>query len=123
MISWQKCSLVASSIVIILVLIGAWLYFDYGLYINTASTAIQNIEVKAKNIELRGTTDASSTGFSGYKYNIQGDSIYIRLRYCLVSKIHPSGNFDIKITGDNFEKVNNVYLQGEKNDTKLIWHK
>lgn len=111
------------AIVIIVGIIGWWVYFEHGTYSDTTSITIQHIKLEVDKMRIKGVTVDSATGFGGFKYEIKDNSLYLKMRYTLVTKKHPYGDFDIAITED-FKEINRVYLQENKvNDTKLIWER
>lgn len=121
---WKKYLLGVAGIMITAVVIEAWLIFVYGGYVGSNYIYFRSVDVNNKNIELKGGTVASASAFAGYKYEIQGEDLYIRIRYCpLGSKIHPFGDFDIKFDDNKIEKVKYVYLLGDNHNKELLWHR
>lgn len=119
----QKATLTIMVIIIIALSFWSWRLLIHGSYLNTSSICLNKINVENTNIQLSGDTSDSATGFSGYNYTIKGNSLYIGLRYCLVTKIHPSGSFNIIINDYRLQRINKVYFRGGNDDTKLIWQR
>lgn len=100
-----------------------YLYFIEGTYAETITIGVQEIEVFEESVMLKGGTSNSATGFSKYTYYIEDENLYIKLKYSVVSKVNPTGNYKITI----YEPTNDIYkiyMQGrDKNDNRLIWEK
>ena len=119
----KKLSIKRTVILGIFILLGLayFIIFIYGSYIHVESYGVKEINVQNDNLHFKGYTMSSALTFSGYKYKIKNENVYIRLRYSLPSIFNRDGMSDISIK-NNFEGVKNVYLQGrEKNDIRLIW--
>jgi hypothetical protein len=118
----RKAVLITLSILVTLgfVALGTYFLHDALSYTPTDELWIHNIEVHAGAVTVDGGTSSSAMGYVGYRYNLQSDSVFIRVKYVLVSKRNPSGNFHIEITG-SFMSIKKIFLQGAKGDTKLIW--
>lgn len=102
----------------------AWETFIYGSYTSTSGIGITKIEVNNNNLEIIGSTfDGGSGAFAGYDYTIKGDRMYVKLRCCLGTGIHPLGEFSIRINDEKIWQVKSIYLQGVRHDKRLIWHK
>ncbi|MFL0248771.1 hypothetical protein [Candidatus Clostridium stratigraminis] len=98
-------------------------FFIFGSYADIESIIVQEVNVDDYFISVIGTTTKSAEGFSGYNYWIENKNLYIRLRYSLVSKFNPTGDFKIE-QGGAFEGIQKVYLRGSKEgNLKLLWSK
>lgn len=109
----------------ILALLGLtyFVVFVYGSYIHVANYPVREITVEANQLNFRGTTASSAQAFSGYRYQIKGNEVYIKIRYSIAGRFNRYGDSQISIE-DNFENVQRVYLQGrKKGDIRLIWSK
>ncbi|MBC9784257.1 hypothetical protein H1S01_07000 [Heliobacterium chlorum] len=101
---------------------GLFTLFVHGQVVQPESVIIDQIKEEGDNaLYLKGDTRSSSLGFSGYHYRVDHNIIYLQLRYSLVSRIHRTGNFEIKIP-EGLKDVTKVYLEGaDERDIKLIW--
>lgn len=118
-----KLFIMGISICIIIASIFAYINLVRGTPADTKSIIINQIELKDAEMFVEGMTTYSAVGFSGYKYTIKDENLYLQLRYTLVNKINPHGDFSFRIE-DDFKDINKIFLQGsEPNDTKLIWKK
>jgi flagellar basal body-associated protein FliL len=124
-INQKPQSIIAFLIVILVITIGLiYSYlFIYGSYTDTQSIIIQEVKIDDYFISIKGTTTNSAEGFSGYNYSIKNKNLYIKLRYSLVNKLNPVGDFNIR-QGGEFEGILKVYLRGDqKENLKLLWSK
>lgn len=98
-------------------------YYVEGEYASTDTIGIQSIEVLEDTIYLIGYTSSSATGFNKYMYTSDNDALYIRLKYSLVSRVIPSGDFSITINEPTVD-INKIYIQGkDQKDIRLVWEK
>ena len=122
----NKPKSIITFLVIILVITIGLIYsyfFIYGSYTDTQSIIVQDVNVDDYLISIRGTTTNSATGFSGYNYSIENKNLYIKLRYSMVSKTNPTGDFKIEQGGAS-EGIQKVYLRGNQEENiKLLWSK
>lgn len=118
----RRIALVSIITVIIILLLFGYKAFIHGWYAPTEVIWTTEVKVEENKMIIKGNTNESATGFSGYKYKIENENLYIQVRYSIVSKINSSGHFDIEIIDDELKDVENIYLQGGKSkDTKLVW--
>jgi len=97
--------------------------FVYGSYIHVKNYPVREITVEDNQLNFRGTTGSSAQAFSGYRYQIKGEEVYIKIRYSIAGIFNRDGDSEISIE-DNFVNVQRVYLQGrKKDDIRLIWSK
>lgn len=106
-------------VIVIILIISAWALFK------TDPTEMDLLYISSTNFEDKTlTTDGSFTSgaikYSGYDYEIEGDTMYVTIRNRLF--IGKSGDFTIEIKDDKLQHVKKVFLQGkEKSDTYQIW--
>jgi hypothetical protein len=120
----SKHKIVTAGIIvfILIILITGYIFFIHGTYVTTKVIGTTQINVEDNELIITGNTSESATGFSGYRYKIVDENLYLQIRYSIVSKVNPSGHFDINITDDNLKSVKKVFFQGGKtNDIELIW--
>lgn len=109
-------------IIVLILTIIAYLTFVRGTYATSDVIIVKHLEVGDGQLDIRGNTMNSSMGFSGYKYTIVDKKLYLQLRYSLVSKINPTGEYKISINDEEMNSVNRIFIQGkEKDDYKLAW--
>ncbi|MGK0465554.1 hypothetical protein [Clostridium sp.] len=119
MSKFKKISLVLI-ILITAILISITMYLAIGTGVSTGSIFIENITKNNRTPQITGMTSDSALVYSGYSYKIKGDSLYLKLRYSLVSPFHRDGKFNISLN-DNLENIKHIYLQGNKTeDTKPV---
>ena len=70
-------------------------------------------------LNITGSSSGSGDAFAGYSYEIKADSVYVKVRYVLVSKFFRSAEFDIKIE-DDFSDVKRVYITNGK-ENRLVY--
>lgn len=119
----RKWKIITTFVIISAILLSAlyFLGFVYGSYIEVENYSVREITVQDNILHLTGTTNSSGQAYSGYSYEMKDGNVYIKIRYSLVSRFNQSGEANIVIE-DDFENVENVYLQGsKKDDTRLIW--
>lgn len=109
--------------ILIIVLVGGYLYLTTVTH-NELNVAIRSIDVSDHELNVVGSSVNSANGYSGYDYEIEGDTLYLQLNYTtLVSSKTPSGDFDITIN-DNFTNIKRVYIEGEKQGyLLLVWER
>lgn len=106
--------------IIILIFIIGYKAFIYGSYVSTNAVGISQIKLENNELIVAGNIADSASGFSGYKYRIDDEKLYLKLRYSLVNDVNPSGHFSIKIV-DDLKDVKKVFFQGGKTeDIKLL---
>ena len=109
-------------VIAILIFLG-YMFFVEGQYVSTDTIVVQEIEVAEEEIHLKGLSKNSGNGFSKHAYVMEDGSLYIKLKYSIVSKFNPVGDFKITITEPTNE-IKKIYIQGnKKDDTKLVWEK
>jgi hypothetical protein len=97
--------------------------YVYGRAADPEGIVVQEVKEEDNYLLLKGTTVNSGLGFSGYKYKIENDSLYLELHYSLVSKVNPTGDFEVEIK-ENLQNIKNVYLQGKQvSDAILIFNR
>jgi hypothetical protein len=107
----------------VILLTSAVIYLEVGQYSPTYYLYAHKINVSDDSIKLVGGTTSSATGLKGFKYRIEDDKLYVKLRYGLAYRDGIYGDFDIAIN-KNTENINYIYLEGRaKDDRKLIWEK
>jgi hypothetical protein len=74
---------------------------------------VQNASLNNEVFQVTGDTESSDMAYAGYSYNINGDSLFIKLRYVLVNLIHKYGAFNISIK-EIPKDIKKVYIQGKK---------
>ncbi|MTV48532.1 hypothetical protein GJ688_05990 [Heliobacillus mobilis] len=101
---------------------GFFSLFIQGKLVHPDSVVIEQVKGESDNsLYIKGDIMSSSLGFSGYNCMVEKNSLYLQLRYSLVSSIHPTGNFEIKIP-EGLDDVTKMYLVGtDRRDIKLIW--
>ena len=106
-----------------IILISIFVYLTVGLSLNTDAVMTKNITLNNETLKISGTTSNSGQAFTGYKYIIKNDSLYLELRYSFVNPIYNNGDFNVSID-KNFTNIKYIYLQGNKaEDKKLVWTK
>lgn len=107
-------------VITILIFLG-YMFFVEGQYVSTDTIGVQEIEVAEEEIYLKGLSKNSGNGFSKHTYLMEDGSLFIKLKYSIVSKFNPVGDFKITITEPTNE-IKKIYIQGnKKDDTKLVW--
>ena len=86
-------------------------YFKIGTYVNTDAIIIHEMKLDDYILKLNGNTLNSGQGYSGYRLQHKNKSLFIQLRYSLVSFFNPSGEFVIVKPG-LYEGIEAIYLQG-----------
>ncbi|RSK27616.1 hypothetical protein EJF36_12425 [Bacillus sp. HMF5848] len=110
------------TIIVIFIFLG-YLFFVEGNYVPTNTIGVQEIEVSEDQIFMKGYTSGSGNGFSKHTHFFEDGNLYIKLKYSIVSKFNPVGDFNIIITEPTNE-VKNIYIQGnKKDDNRLVWEK
>ena len=116
----KKILLAVSILVGISVLFGIWclvsIFFIGGYRIEGI---FNEVSLTDNSLTMSGSSNGSGDAFAGYSYEIKGDSIYIKLRYVLVSKFFRSSEYDIKIE-DDFTDVDKVYLTNGKENRLVL---
>ncbi|MFN7253393.1 MAG: zf-HC2 domain-containing protein [Anaerobacillus sp.] len=109
--------------ILIIVLVGGYLYLTNVTH-NELNVAISSIDVSDHEINVVGSSTNSANGYNGFDYQIEGDSLYLQLKYTtLVSSRNPSGDFEITIN-ENFTNIKKVYIEGEKQGyLLLVWER
>ncbi len=109
--------------ILILLSLTYFVAFVYGAYIHVENYPVREITVEDNQLRFRGTTGSSAQAFSGYRYQIKGEEVYIKIRYSIAGRFNKDGDSEISIE-DNFENIQRIYLQGQKkDDIRLIWSK
>ena len=109
-------------VIAILIFLG-YMFFVEGQYVSTETIGVQEIEVAEEEIHLKGLSKNSGNVFSKHTYFMEDGSLYIKLKYSIVSKFNPVGDFKITITEPTNE-IKKIYIQGnKKDDTRLVWEK
>ena len=83
-----------------------FLYFDH-------------VDVTKNLLQLDGSTSSSGEAFKNYEYTIDGEDLYITIKYVIVSKTYHSGRFSIKIE-DDLSQIKRIYLDDGENK-EIIW--
>jgi len=106
---------------IVFTAIGIYLYniFFVGGYL-CDSIFPENISVKGNTVKIDGITGNSALTFRDHEYFIEGNKLYIKLRYVLVSKFYPDGKFNININDANLSEIECIYFTNKKNK-KMVW--
>ena len=121
--SKRKKIIIAVLITIPIITISIIIGLAVGTVTNTGSIFVQNVSVNNEEIQVKGDSESSVVGYAGYSYNIDGSSLFIKLRYSLYNPFHKGGAFDINIK-EISKDIKKVYIQGqEASDVKLIWSK
>ena len=90
--------------------------FIYGSVVQANSVYVDTISYKNGKINIKGDYGLQSAwAFSGYKYRIRGDKLYIKMRWVFVNLFHETDKFDINIDL-NGQKVTEVYFEDENNN-------
>lgn len=82
----------------------------------------EDIKVTSDKIDIRGRLLSSSYYITDQRYNIEGDTIYIRIRTAgiIIPDAAKTGSIKISIEMDT-SSINKIYLIGrDKTDTELI---
>lgn len=95
--------------------IGIYLYniFFVGGYL-CDSIFPENISVDANTVKIDGITGNSALTFRDYEYFIEGNKLYIKLRYVLISKFYSNGKFNININDANLSEIECIYFTNKK---------
>ncbi|WP_027398172.1 hypothetical protein [Anaerovorax odorimutans] len=84
---------------------------------------VENITVSDNLVTIKGDSGGSADAYKGFDYYIDGNSLYIKLRYVLASRFSDGGmNFSVKIEDEDFSKIDKIYFT-DGNDDNLIWIK
>lgn len=106
-------------VLVIIIIISAW------TLLKTDPTETDLLYISSTNFEDKTlTTNGSFTSglikYSGYDYEIEGDTMYVTIKNRLL--IGKSGDFFIEINDAKLEHVKKVFLQGKgPSDTYQIW--
>ncbi|PAB57390.1 hypothetical protein [Anaeromicrobium sediminis] len=120
----KKIVIVVSIIFIITILILAYKIFIYGHYVSTKVIWAKPTRVADNELIVKGNISDSASGYSGYKYEIVNENLYLKLRYSIANKVNPSGSFQIDIVDNDLKDVKKIFLQGgQSEDIKLIWRR
>jgi len=98
-----------------------WQLFGFNYCISPDSIITTNIDVKTDIITIQGDTLASAPAFVGYIHKIDGDKMYIGLKYNLLFGFFDrDGQYDIRIKG-NSTSIRSIYLKNKSNSER-IWN-
>ncbi len=123
LINHNKKLVLALSLIILMPIACYYVVFVHGSYINVEHYGVREVLLEDDSLSFKGYTAGSGDAFSGYKYEIIDENVYLRLRYSIVSRFNRSGSSNILIH-DDFSGVKNVYLQGrDKDSLRLIYSK
>lgn len=89
--------------------------FMHGSYINVEHYDVREVLLEDDSLSFKGYIYSSADAFSGYKYEVIDENVYLSLRYSMVSRFNRSASSKILIN-DDFSSVKNVYLLGRGND-------
>lgn len=105
--------------VLLIVILGAWALFKTNTT-ETDALYIGSSNLANKTFTTNGGFSGGAIKYSGYDYEIEGDTMYVTIRNRLF--IGKSGDFTIEIKDDKLQHVKKVFLQGkETSDTYQIW--
>lgn len=95
----------------------AWKGFGFRYCIDPSLIIVQTIEENEGTYHLTGTTMDSASSFVGYTTKIEGDNLYIGLKYnFLLGFFDRNGDFDITVEG---EGIDHIYLVNEQSQRLL----
>jgi hypothetical protein len=113
--------MIAGIICIVIIIGGAVLLktFIIGSLESVDIVPLNHISVSDTEIALSGELQASALAYKGFKYRIDGETMYVRVYSVVVSSFHKYGTIQIGIDGD-FSNINKIYVEDSDNQ-RLIW--
>jgi hypothetical protein len=83
---------------------------------------IKNSKMVNGALVLNGSTASSANAFKDYSYKVQAGKLLLKVRYVpLVSRWHPTGDFNIKLSKQDLIGIREVYLYQDDNNKRLLW--
>ncbi len=120
-----KVSLIVFIILFAIVFLGArygWRLFGFDYCISPQALITTKIDVRPDAITIQGDTTDSAPAFIGYIYKIDGDKMYIGLKYNLLFGFFDrDGRYDIKINC-NSTSISSIYFNNKSNCNE-IWNR
>jgi hypothetical protein len=116
---YKIITLLISSIILSLIVLYTY-FFVYGFEISPNSLYVEKVNVVNGVITITGyDMRDSALAFSGYSANLNGEELFIKPRFSLVSQFNRYGNFNI-IYDAKGESIKKIIIIG-KNEKKNIW--
>ncbi|MGL5677956.1 MAG: hypothetical protein ACRDDX_16275 [Cellulosilyticaceae bacterium] len=98
-----------------------WRLFGVRACVNPDDIYIESVTQEKGRYEIRGGVWDSVSAFVGYTSVIEGEDIYIGLKYNqLLGFIDRNGSFEVEVDCDMTEHGYNIYIVDGENK-KLIW--
>lgn len=98
-----------------------WRFFGFRYCTNPSIIHVESVAVNKGYYQIKGSITDSMSAFIGYTSKIDGENIYIGLKYnTFLGFLDRNGKFDIKIDRPMPEQIYNIYIVNEQYQT-LIW--
>ncbi|WP_078553827.1 hypothetical protein [Bacillus alkalicellulosilyticus] len=118
-----KVLLTVSVTILAIFTVVGYMFFVEGHYVPADTLFVNEVTVSDENILIDGATISSGNGFSKHSYFIEDGNLYVKLKYSIVSRFNPGGDFKVFIS-ESTEDIAKIYIQGlEKDDNELVWEK
>jgi hypothetical protein len=97
-----------------------WRLFGFEFCQPANSLYTNSIKISDNNIDIQGGTTYSASAFVGYMYKINGDTLFIGMKYNVLFGFSKRiGNYKIKLNC-NTKKINKICFK-DKTGIKVIW--
>ena len=124
----MKKKILSIGIAVILLIVGlflgaqySWKLFGFQYCVEPSGVYVESVEPGKGCYLVIGDIIDSSSSFVGYTYKVEGDNIYIGLKYnTFLGFLRRDSSFNVKVDCDTDGKSYNIYLVGDQ-DEKLIW--
>lgn len=117
-----QMALVLVGVPVLLITVFLYVYAFRGISVNPDTIFINTSDVKDGKLVLSGSTVFSTTGYSGYSFQVKDGKLFLRIRYVpVVNYWHPSGDFRIVLSEKDITAIRQVYLYGKGSIERLVW--
>lgn len=113
--------LISFSLLLTLSIDYGWRLFAFNGCSSPNIPSINEVTVTDGVASLSGTTYNSAPHFVGYISQVKDKTLYVGIRYQLITIFHSGGDFNITIPLENVD-IERIYIKG-KNSSELIWEK
>jgi len=97
-----------------------WRLFGFNVC-SSDKPSVTEVKVADNIVNLKGTTFYSADHFVGHITEIKDKTLYVGLRYQLITIFHGGGDFNINIPLGNVD-IEKIYIKGNSS-SELIWEK
>lgn len=113
-----------SGFAILLLYLYIYMFIFGSTIVSPSSVSIQNIKVSDNIVTIEGNdVRDSALAYARYSAKVDGEKLYIKLRYSLVSKFNKSSEFKLIYDYKN-KSIKQIFIIGDNyNDEKLVWSK